>query len=499
MTNKSLLLYTASQSRALDRLAIESGISGFELMQRAANCVFQQLLLQWPNKQTVTVFCGAGNNGGDGYLIALLAYQQGLKVRVYQLGDIRKQSGDALTARRQMESAGLSAEPYSDSLDEIKADIIVDAIFGTGLERPVTGLWLSAIQQINRTNTKKIAVDIASGLHADTGCEMGEAVKADLTVTFIAQKLGLFTADGVGCSGSIYFDDLSIPSANYEKVISQTALINSCSSKAVFRNRQKNSHKGMHGNVLIVGGAPGMSGAVMMAASAALRSGCGLVNVATHPTHAVMINHYQPEIMSHGVTSSAELTPLIESADVIVFGPGIGQSDWAAELFECIVEADTPIVLDADGLNLLAKKPRNKNNWTLTPHPGETARLLSCHTSEVQANRFNAIASLQAKYGGVSVLKGAGTLISCGEKVNVCTAGNPGMASAGMGDILSGVLGSLIAQASQIESLNASLFDIVTYGVDLHSRAGDAAATQDGEKGLLATDLLPHLRRLVNE
>lgn len=499
MINKSQLLYAASQSRALDSLAIESGISGFELMQRAANGVFQQLILHWPNKQRVTIFCGTGNNGGDGYLIAMLAYQHGLQVKVYQLGDLNKQSGDALSARIKMESAGLHTEPYSELINESKTEVIVDAIFGTGLARPVTGLWLSAIQQINRSNAKKIAVDIASGLHADTGCEMGEAVKADLTVTFIARKLGLYTADGRTCSGDIHFEDLDVARVHYEKIISKTALINACSVKALFDQRQENSHKGMHGNVLVIGGAPGMSGAVMMAASAALRSGCGLVNVATHQAHAVMINYYQPEIMSHGVTNSAELTPLLASADVIVCGPGLGQSDWAEALFECIVKTDIPIILDADGLNLLAKKPRKKKNWVLTPHPGEAARLLNCSTSQIQADRFKAIASLQAQYGGVCVLKGAGTLISDGTYTNVCTAGNPGMASAGMGDILSGVIGSLLAQASKMVPLEVSLFNTVTYGVDLHSRAGDAAAIQDGEKGLLATDLLPHLRRLVNE
>ena len=495
MQNTFLSLYTAEQTRELDRLAIQQeGIPGYILMKRAAACTFHHLMATWPECKRVVVICGVGNNGGDGYIVAQLAHAQGLHVEVYQLGDIEKQKGDALTARKDMLAEGIKIQSYEAGI-VINADLIVDAMLGTGLERDVTGLWLSAIQAINLSPANVVAVDIPSGLHADTGCQLGEAVIADLTVTFIGRKQGLFTADGKVCSGQVMFDDLEVPSKLYDQVSSETHLMLNKLSGPLLKPRDVNSHKGQHGHVLVIGGAPGMNGAVCMAAMAALRCGCGLVSVATHPSHAVNINLAQPEIMSHAVANGDDLKILIGSADVIILGPGLGQSAWAQELYQTVIKTEKPLILDADGLNLLANNVVQKNNWILTPHPGEAGRLLDCGTQEVQKDRFQSIKNIQAKYAGICVLKGAGTLIYDGAKVRVCPAGNAGMASAGMGDVLSGILGSVVAQAMK-QSLD--LFDSASFAVLLHACAGDEAAKQDGEKGLLATDLLPHIRRIIN-
>ena len=496
MYSQSQFLYTAAQTRELDRLAIQQeGIPGFTLMQRAAAFTFQQIQKRWPNAKRLSVFCGIGNNGGDGYLIATLAKTKGWQVQVIQLGDVKKQTGDAKTARESIQAESIPTKDFNDE-SLVEADIIVDAMLGTGLERAVEESWLSAIQKINAANVVKVAVDIPSGLHADTGCELGEAIKADLTVTFIGRKQGLYTAEGKTCSGEICFDDLGVPEKLRSQVPSHHTLLPKQLFGPLLKPRKKNSHKGAHGHVLVVGGAPGMNGAVTIAAQAALRSGCGLVSVATNQQHSHMVNLQQPEIMSHGVDSVDQLIELLDAVDVIVLGPGLGQLDWSTDLFYPCIASHKPLVLDADGLNILVNNPQKKANWVLTPHPGEAARLLGCSVSEVQKDRFKAVRKLQEKYGGICVLKGAGTLISVEEKIFVCPLGNPGMGSAGMGDVLAGILGSCIAQAikNKIELVEAVLF-----AVNLHASAGDASAIESGEKGLLATDLMPYLRKLINE
>src|SRR5690606_19809063 len=262
--------------------------------------------------------------------------------------------------------------------------------------------------------------------------------------------------------------------------------------------RQRNAYKGLHGHVLIVGGDTGMAGAALMAAQAAGRVGAGLVSCATRPEHVAAFVARAPEVMAHGVSCRAELAPLLERASVIVLGPGLGCSAWSEPLFECawqhLQDTGKPAVIDADALNLLATgaiigRP-HYSSWVLTPHPGEAARLLGIANGEVQRDRFESARALQQRYGGAVVLKGAGTLVASADEIGIATAGNPGMASGGMGDVLSGVVGGLLAQHLDIGT--AAQAGVVIQGI-----AGDRAAA-DGERGLLATDLLPHLRALVN-
>jgi NAD(P)H-hydrate epimerase len=480
-------LYQAQQVRELDRIAIqEYGIAGISLMQKAANAVWQEIQERWSTITRIAVFCGTGNNAGDGYLVATLALKAGLKADVYSMTEPDKLSGYAQMAYQTYQQAGGSVEIFASPLKS-SPELIVDALLGTGMGREVNGIYAEAVEMINRCDCPVVAVDIPSGLNADTGKIMGCAVQADITVTFIALKQGLFTADGTEQCGEIVFADLAVPDEILTRVSHSAERLN----KFALEHRHRNSHKGSYGHVLVIGGEVGFSGAARLAGEAALRSGAGLVSIATRAAHANVLNNGRFELMCHPVERATQLKPLLNKASVIVLGVGLGQLAWGHNLFEAAILRAQPVVIDADGLNLLANSPRQHQNRVLTPHPGEAARLLNCSTAEINADRFNAVKQIQAIYGGVCVLKGAGTLIFNGEEMSVSTTGNPGMASGGMGDVLAGIIAGLIAQGF-------TLTQAATIGVYLHGAAADLAAEQ-GERGLLASDLMPIIRKLVNE
>jgi len=484
MQKLPITLYRTAQVRALDHIAIqEQGLSGLELMSRAGYEVFQCIRNKWPDALSAAVFCGAGNNAGDGYIVALLALEAGLKVSVYSLSDPVNLKGDALTAYQNYIDAKGTVIPFQRE-EVIDADVIVDALLGTGLDRPVAGIYALAIQVINKSSAHIVAVDSPSGLNADTGNVMGCAVKADSTVTFIGLKQGLFTGHAADYCGEIFYASLGVPDAAFQAVSSSAIRV----VKTPLPRRDRCSHKGNYGHVLIVGGDRGYSGAARLAGEAALRVGAGLVSVATRTEHAGFMNLNRPELMCHGVETAVQLAALLEKSNVVVIGPGLGQSDWAKDLFKATISAQKPLIIDADGLNLLARSPGTNSDWILTPHPGEASRLLNCSTAEIQNDRFASVSALQAKYGGVVVLKGAGTLIASEHEIAVSTTGNPGMASGGMGDVLAGVIAGLRAQG-------LSLKNAAQQGVYSHGRAADLAAEKDGERGLLASDLIPYLRR----
>ncbi len=487
MQNLPIKLYRAAQVRELDRIAIqERGIPGFELMSGAGYEAFQCIKKKWPDTRSVAVFCGSGNNAGDGYIIAGLALEAGLEVCVYAVSEPGKLNGDALLAYRKYTHAHGVVMPFQ-AEQAINADVLVDALLGTGLDRPVTGFYAEAIQVLNAHSSPTIAVDIPSGLNSDTGNVMDCAVKADCTVTFIALKQGLFTGQAAEYCGEICYAQLGVPDDVLMSL--EAAAIRVVRTPLPRRNRCV--HKGDCGHVLIVGGELGYSGAARMAGEAALRVGAGLVSLATRAEHAGLMNLNRPELMCHGVETPKQLMTLLAKADVVVVGPGLGQSDWAKGLFNAAISSGKPTVVDADGLNLLAAVPAAKTDWILTPHPGEAARLLNRSNAYIQQDRFAAALSLKASYGGVVILKGAGTLIASEHQLAVSNTGNPGMASGGMGDVLSGVIAGLLAQG-------LSLQDAAQQGVYNHGLAADLAVEKEGERGLLASDLMPYLRQLVN-
>lgn len=486
-------LYHNKTLRQLDAYVINQGLMSEEtLMQHAAAATLEAILSKWPAVRRMVIFCGKGNNAGDGYTLAKLALAKGLMVQVVAVANPDSLSGIAQAAWQACVDALIPIHPFTTDLD-IAADVMVDALLGSGISGEVAEPFASAIRWLNQNATPTVAIDIPSGLDPDLGGICGVAVKAQLTVTFYGYRQGLFTHEGPALCGEIRCNDLNAPIKDYPYLESSAELLQWSEVKAWLPRRSRTSNKGHFGHVLVIGGDYGMGGAVRMAAEAAMRVGAGLVTVATRPEHVPVVSGSRPELMCYQVCEAQDLEPLIARATVVVLGPGLGQSDWAKALFDKVMQSKLPKVLDADGLNLLAEHRVKRDDFILTPHPGEAARLLKQTRNEVQRDRFKSVELLQYRYHGIAVLKGAGTIIQItDEKPWVCGAGNPGMATGGMGDILSGMIGGLVAQG-------LTLPQAAKAGVLIHAMAADRAVEDGGgERGLLATDLLAHLRYLVN-
>jgi NAD(P)H-hydrate epimerase len=481
-------LFTADAVRRIDRTAIEHcGIAGFELMQRAADAVFATLRERWPDARRIALLAGAGNNGGDALLVGKLALEHGLAVDAYAL--THEPAGDAAAARHAFTKAGGHVHKLV-SVDLASADVIVDGLFGTGLARAIEGDLAALVERVNASGVPVIAIDIPSGLSSDTGMRLGTVIRAQATVSLIAWKRGLFTGDAADCTGERELAPLDVPDAAFDDIVPDAQLLGGASMRALPK-RRGNVNKANYGHVLAIGGDLGMGGAVRLAAEAALRSGAGLVSVATRGAHVPALLAGRPELMVRGVEEAASIDDLVERATVVAVGPGLGRATWGAWLFEAALGAQRPLVVDADALNLLALSPQKLRDAVLTPHPGEAARLLGTDTASVQADRFASARALARKYDAIVVLKGAGSLVAAPDgRVAVCPWGNAGMASGGMGDVLTGVIAAMRAQG-------LSAWDAACAGAALHARAGDVAAG-DAPRGLLASDLFVPLRTLGN-
>ena len=486
-------LYRAQELRALDRAVTALfGIPGIVLMERAAAAALAHLRRRWPRARRIAVLCGHGNNGGDGFLLAELAAAAGLAVTLEMIGSRARLRGDARKAARRCEAAGIEAA--ADEPDLSHFDVVVDAMLGTGLDREVGDPFAGAIERVNRCGRPVLSLDLPSGLHTDTGVRLGAGVHASSTITFIGLKQGMFTGEGPGVAGEVAFDSLQVPEAAYACGVPSARRARLEHFHDALRPRPRHAHKGHYGHVLVIGGDEGMPGAVRLAAEAALRSGAGRVTVATRSAHAASIAASRPELMSSGVESEAALARLLERASVIAIGPGLGTAAWGRSMLDAALGAGRPMVLDADALNLIAQRRVELDLYgtVLTPHPGEAARLLGVEVAQVEADRFAAAEWIRSRSGAVVVLKGAGTLVEDGsDLVSVCHGGNPGMASAGMGDVLCGVIAALVAQGFS-PSLAARA------GVCAHAEAADRAAREGGERGMLACDVLAMLRRVLN-
>lgn len=484
-------VYPVQSVRAIDRAAIErAGIGGYTLMTRAAEAAVSYAIEHYPAASRWQVVCGGGNNAGDGYVVARLAAMQGMGVSVVALIDPESLGGDAQTAYMDYAATGGAVVKWDGQLDA-DADLLFDGLLGSGLERDVEGSFADAVDVINAHPAAVIALDIASGIDGDTGALRGTAVVADATITFVGLKTGLYLGEGPGHSGQIRLADLDVPAECRADIDGAMRCISKTTIAEALPPRPRGAHKGDFGHVLIVGGGPGMPGAVRLAGEAALRSGAGLVTIATHPSHHASVTANRPELMCRAAESAEDIEDLLARATVVALGPGLGGSDWAEAMFTAAVDCKRPLVVDADGLNLLAGNPRERADWILTPHPGEAARLLGTDTASIQTDRTAALAELAKRYGGAIVLKGAGSLIgSAADLPWLCTAGNPGMAAPGMGDVLTGIIAALRAQGFAAD-------DAAVLGVDIHARAGDAAAA-NGERGLTASDLMAEIRSWVN-
>ncbi len=481
-------LYSASQTRNLDKIAIEThGIPGYELMTRAGAAAFEELLRRWPGERRICVVCGTGNNGGDGYVLARFALQAGLRVRASSIGDLHRIGGDARKALDDFLGLGGEVRLF-DPKDLVGADVLVDAIFGTGLDREVSGPAARAINAINAGGMGVLALDIPSGLNGDTGVPFGPAIRADCTVTFVGRKIGLFTAYGPEYCGDVVFSALSLPADVYRDQPNVGSLM---PAFAPLAPRRGSAHKGDSGHLLIVGGNLGFAGAARLAGEAALRAGAGLVTVATRSENVSGIVAGRPELMVAAVHGAADLERLLARADVVAAGPGLGLDEWAKGLHRCIVSCKVPQVLDADAITLLSRSVPDGVPRILTPHPGEAAGVLGIKPAEIQRDRVHAARRIQSRFPGTVVLKGSGTIVlGSSGRLSVCPFGNPGLAVGGSGDVLTGIVAALVAQGLTLDEAAAR-------GVCLHAQAADRAALS-GQRGMLPSDLLPHIRRLAN-
>lgn len=483
-------LYDCAGVRALEAAAIaRAGDDGWELMQQAGQAAWSALRRAWPRAVSVLVLAGPGNNGGDGYVLARLALQDGCRVQVLALADAGPGTALARRACADYLACGGVLLAYRGTLPA--ADVVVDALLGLGLSRPPEGELAGLIEQLNASGLPVLSIDQPSGLQADSGAVPGVAVRAALTVAMLLPTVGLYTGSGLDHAGRVEL-------AALEHGLSLDGLVEPCARRvaaadlpALLPRRQRDWHKGRNGHVLVLGGNHGMGGAALLAAQACLRSGAGLVSVGTRQAHVPALLAACAEVMGFDAADPQLLDARLAAASVLALGPGLGSDDWARALYAQVLASSLPRVLDADALNLLAAAPQPLPGAVLTPHPGEAARLLGWTTRQVQADRPAALHALVQRYRCVVVLKGAGSLVGAPQALPwLVDAGNPGMAVGGMGDVLTGVIAALLGQG-------LGALDAARAGTLLHAAAGDSAAGPH-PCGMMPSDLLPHLRVLAN-
>jgi ADP-dependent NAD(P)H-hydrate dehydratase / NAD(P)H-hydrate epimerase len=461
-------LYSAAQVRQLEGRLIAAGTSGPVLMERAGAAAYACLRARWPAVKSIAVVCGGGNNGGDGKVVARLAQQDGLAVRILAVG---------------FEPAQL-----------LGCELVVDALLGIGMRAPLSAQMVTAINAINGAGLPVLAIDLPSGLEPDSG-KAAPAVRATATLTFIALKQGLFIGDGPDCAGEVMLEPLGIEAAMSADLEPALLRLTDADVPRSLAPRSRQGHKGQFGRVVVVGGGVGMPGAVCLAAESALRVGAGLVTVASRPEHLQVVVGTRPELMFHAIAGAGDVPRAIAGADVVLIGPGLGRDAWGREVLSATLSAVTPetrLVVDADALNLIAEGvgQQKRDGWILTPHPAEAARLLRTSTDEVQRDRMAALRTLCAQRGGTIVLKGATTLVGrSGEITRVCDRGNPGMAVPGMGDVLAGAIAGILAQGRDP-------FLAAAAAVHVHASAGDNCA-RAGLRGILATDVALEMRAVL--
>ena len=491
------LVVTAAEMRAIDRLTIEeAGIAGVVLMESAGRAVADAVRDLLDEDAMVCVVCGTGNNGGDGFVVARYLHGWGVPVAALLVGAREAVSGDALT---QLDTADVVGVPVIEVLERFEAPaedalesatVLVDALFGTGLARPVEGLALEAIERINDSGAVVVSVDVPSGISSDSGQILGAAVRADITVTFALRKRGLVTFPGAAHAGEIVVADIGIPPDVVEFVAPMAAM--AAFERPYLPPREPDSHKGDFGHVLVVGGCPGKAGAVLLAGMAALRSGAGLVTVVTDPRCQPALEGRFPELM---VEPGWDRVPAAcEGKAAIVLGPGLAPDEAGEGVVRAVLaSARCPVVVDAGALAGVARigLPEGDGPRVLTPHPGEAAQLLGSTSAAIQLDRFAALGTLVERTGAIVVLKGARTLTGGpDETVTVNGSGNPGMATAGSGDVLSGIIGAFLARG--LEPIVAAQL-----GVYVHGAAGDQAAAVQGQEGLVAGDIVDALPQVL--
>jgi hydroxyethylthiazole kinase-like uncharacterized protein yjeF len=490
-------VYLGDAVRAAERIAMSRfGLDEDDLMARAGLAAWRLLLERWPQAQRIGVACGPGNNGGDGYVLAALALGSGRQVSVVRLGEGGK-AGVAQRAEAVYRQTGGQVGAFSADVALPPVDLWVDALFGIGLRRALDGPAADLVHALNRDARERavplLSLDMPSGVGADTGDDHGLSVRADVTLGFIAGKPGLYTGRGRVAAGEVVVDALGLADHLFDDLEPAARIARADALPRCFAPRERDAHKGHFGHALCIGGDHGYGGALALCAEAAHRTGAGLVSAATRAAHVPVLLARRPETMAHAVDDGDALQPLLERATVLAIGPGLGGSEWSASLLHAAMSAGKPTVFDADALNAIARRDAGPlRDAVLTPHPGEAARLLGTTTDAIASDRLRHARQLAARFDCTVVLKGAGTVVAAPGQVPILIdAGNPGMATGGMGDVLTGVIAGLIAQG-------AAPFDAAACGALLHAVAGDAAARDGGERGLLPSDLFAHVRALAN-
>ncbi|HBR28425.1 MAG TPA: bifunctional ADP-dependent NAD(P)H-hydrate dehydratase/NAD(P)H-hydrate epimerase [Firmicutes bacterium] len=485
---------TAQEMREIDRLAMaEYHYPGLLLMEQAALAVFRAMLDRFPSGR-VGILCGKGNNAGDGWALARLLTLAGTVVSVFSPSAAVNLPPDAETNRQIARALGIKEQPWSALLADptglSSCGVLVDALLGTGFKGEVRGELAAVIKLLNGAAQPVVAVDLPSGVEADTGQVKGPAVRATLTVTFGLPKVGLLVYPGREYAGTVLVDPIGLPPPLLAGMTGDFYTLGHHELEPLIPRRQPEAHKGTQGHLLVVGGASGMTGAPTLAALAGLRSGAGLVTIGVRA--GLTLPEKPLEVM---VKTWAEIR--WEDYDAIVVGPGLSIKPDGGELLEMILGLEQiPRVLDADALNLLAQMPgwweKVKGPVVLTPHPGEMARLSCLTTTEVQARRLALVGDKAAEWGVTLVLKGAATLVGTDtEPIYINQTGNPALATAGTGDVLAGMVGGFLAQGVLPPAA-------AVIGVNLHGQAGDLAAAEIGAAGVLAGDLLPRIPQVIN-
>jgi NAD(P)H-hydrate epimerase len=514
-------ILSAEAMREVDRTAIEGlGIPSLVLMENAAIGVVDAIGEVFEDAESAAIFCGPGNNGGDGLAIARHLAVRGYEVQVFLMTGRRGMRGDAEVQLGICQRQGLHIQDVGSEGDVVEAleaareaDVVVDALFGTGLARPLDGLWADVVEGLNDLPVPRVAVDLPSGLNGSRPIPLGPHVRADLTVTFAALKVAHVFPPAADAVGELVVADLGIPPDLVDEVEEPAGggslhLLVGEELAELLPPREPGTHKGDYGHALIVAGSPGKAGAAILAARAAVRAGAGLVTAAVPEPILPVVDLGSVESMTlalptrgSGQIAAAATDRVLEAArgkSVLAMGPGLGQEDETAEAVRRISrEASLPLVLDADGVNAFAGRAGDLagriGETVLTPHPGELGRLLGIATAEVQDDRLAAARRAAAETGAVVVLKGYRTLVAMPDgEVHVNLTGNPGMASGGTGDVLTGLIAGLLAQGLRA-------LDAARLGVYLHGLAGDLAAEKTGEVGLTAGDLVDSLPAALAE
>lgn len=479
-------LYNRQQVYQLDQLAmLEDGQPSKQLMGKAAMAVWSAIQCRWPMIEQMVIFAGCGNNGGDAFAVASLVKKSGIEVELFAVGDLSQQSAESRSFRESWEHSGGITQQWAGECPD--CDLIIDGLLGIRLSRDLDASWSSMLGKINSKEAIRVSVDIPSGVNADTGIAMPVAIQADLTVTFIAQKIGRFLADGPDYCGEVVFDDLGLSKASADKQPVKYQLLERHNVNLP-APRKNNSYKNQYGHVVVFGGGLGMSGAARLTGFASLRSGAGLVSLCVHPDNVIAAASDHAELM---VSDWNALDDMLALASIIVVGPGLGDSPQAKNLLQKLSVTDKPIVVDADALQPWFLNSLSSEQCVITPHPGEAARLLAFTTKQIQQDRVSAIVKLNELWPFVSVLKGSGSLIGEQDKMlKLCAHGHPGMATAGMGDVLSGLVAGYLAQG-----LNA--LDATQTAVLVHALAAEDYAKQQDSSSMIASDVIDRVSRVV--